>query len=311
MLRTLSSLVLRIIASISVIAILSAHPTAAAQQKPAPPSPQSQAQLEARVKQLETRLTEAEQKAASAAMEKGYITRVQAQYERYYEKAFNAQVWTLTILGLILTALFIFAGVFSFNIFDRRIDSALKDTSAQLRTEFTEMLAKETRTLGEENFARLDALEDHLTERINDQEKDLNIRSDFQFQCAQGLATGAGEQYAHARNSFRTALKLYKSSKPRKLFDKKTGPITVQNILISLKKEDKANLEQNAKKELADPLYNDLDEELALAALEMPEFARVLKERIQAPTQPVATEPNTGQPARTAPPPEAPPKADK
>jgi hypothetical protein len=64
--------------------------SAQAPQKSIPPPKPSQAQLEERVKELETRLNAAEQKAASAAMEKDYITRVQKQYEGYYERAFES-----------------------------------------------------------------------------------------------------------------------------------------------------------------------------------------------------------------------------
>jgi hypothetical protein len=78
--RVAPSQVRRFIASIPVIVLLTLVFPALAQQKPAPPSPRPQTQLEDRVKELETRLNAAEQKAASAAMEKDYITRVQKQY---------------------------------------------------------------------------------------------------------------------------------------------------------------------------------------------------------------------------------------
>ncbi len=104
--RVVPSEVCRFIASISVIVLLTTHSPALAQQKTAPPSPNSQAQLEDRVKELETRLSAAEQKAASATMEKDYITRVQKQYETYYEKAFNTQVTTLSIIALFITIVF-------------------------------------------------------------------------------------------------------------------------------------------------------------------------------------------------------------
>ncbi|HXM94717.1 MAG TPA: hypothetical protein VOA64_10780 [Candidatus Dormibacteraeota bacterium] len=62
-----------------------------------------------------------EQKAASAAMEKDYITRIQKQYETCYEKAFNAQGSILTTLGIILTTLFFLAGRFGLRVFDRQM----------------------------------------------------------------------------------------------------------------------------------------------------------------------------------------------
>src|SRR5579859_7232188 len=171
------SRVLRFITSISVIVVLTALSPALAQQKPAPSPPNSQAQLEARVKDLEARLTAAEQKAASAALEKDYITRIQTQYERYYEKVLSTQMWTLCLMGLILTAFFGLAAKFSIDIFDSRTKSALDAALAQVE-----------KKLSEQNSAQLKLLEDGLTERITEQEQDLKIRSRYQFDFAQGLA---------------------------------------------------------------------------------------------------------------------------
>lgn len=139
------------------------------------------------MKELEKRLDATDQKAASAAMEKDYITRVQKEYEAYYEKAYNTQVWILSILGLILTTLFFLAGRIGFSVFDRRIDSALREASAQLRTEFTQLLEKETKALRESNAAQIKELDSTLAARIGDLEKDLKARSTFQFRFAQAL----------------------------------------------------------------------------------------------------------------------------
>src|SRR5712692_625761 len=100
--RTLPSQVLRFIANTAVIVVVAALSQAEAARIPAPPPPTSQAQFEARVKDLETRLNEAEKKAALAAMEKDYITRTQKQFESYYQTAFHTQVWVLSIMGTIL-----------------------------------------------------------------------------------------------------------------------------------------------------------------------------------------------------------------
>ena len=256
----------RFIASIPVIALLT--PLSLAQQKPAAPSPHSQAQLEDRVKELETHLTAAEQKAASAAMEKDYITRVQKQYESYYEKAFNSQMWTLGIMGIILTAVFGLTTKFSMNIFDSRTKSALDAALAQME-----------KKLGEQNSAQLKALEDGLTKRITEQEKDLKARSDFQFRFVQGMTAGADERYYDARFQFRLALGIYKSSKPRELIEKKAGVSSAGNIFVAFKKENEASALENAKKELADELYNDLEEELALAAVYVNWLTPLLQER--------------------------------
>src|SRR5713226_7453391 len=96
--RVAPSQVRRFIASIPVIVLLTPLSPALAQQKPAPPPPHSQTQLEDRVKELETRLNAAEQKAVSAAMEKDYILRTQNHYESYYKEVFSTQthiLWTI------------------------------------------------------------------------------------------------------------------------------------------------------------------------------------------------------------------------
>jgi hypothetical protein len=62
---------------------------------------------------------------------------------------------------------------------------------------------------------------------------------------------------------FRAALAIYKSNKP--LFEKSSGATTARNIFVTIQKEHEANFEENAKEELADELYNDLEDELARA----------------------------------------------
>jgi cell division protein FtsB len=295
--RLLPSQVLHFIARTAVIVLLTAHSSAFAQQKTTPPSPSSQAQLEARVKDLETRLNAAEQKAEKATMEKDYITRVQTQYERYYEKAFNTQVTILSVIALFITIVFGIAARFGFGIFDRAIQLKLTEASTQLRTEFTQLLEKETQTLREANAAQLTRLDDTLTSRIGELEKDIDIRSRFHVLFVQGLAEAADKRYDDARNSFRRALVIYKSSKgrPRLLIEKKAGVAAAKNVFFSLNVEDEANFAVKAKMELADELYSDLEDELAGAALSLDGLAALLLERKSAPSPAVATEPKTGE----------------
>lgn len=275
--RLLPSQVLRFIASIPVIILLTAHSAALAQQKPAPPSPRSQTQLEERVKELETRLNAAEQKAASAAMEKDYITRVQKQYETYYEKAFNTQVTIVSIIALFITIVFGVAARFGFAIFDRSIQLKLTEASAQLRTEFTQMLGKETQALREANSVQLKALEDGLAKRITQQEQDLKAKSDYQFQFAQGLGLHMNKNWGGAIKHFRLALAIYKEAKPRGIFDKRMGMRTTANIFLAIRARDTEKFEEAAKKELALDVYKELDEELEFVAAEMPELAPLLR----------------------------------
>src|SRR6266478_1311978 len=102
---TLPTQLLRLIASVAVIVLLAAHLAAATPQKPAAAPPNSQAQLEARVKDLETRLAAAEQKADKAAMEKDYSLRTRNHYEAYYKEVFSTQTHILWTIGITATLL--------------------------------------------------------------------------------------------------------------------------------------------------------------------------------------------------------------
>jgi hypothetical protein len=292
--RIAPSQVRRFIASIPLIVLLTPLSSALAQQKPAPPPPHSQTQLEDRVKDLEAGLKVAEQKAASAALEKDYITRVQKQYETYYKEVLSTQTWTLGIFGLILTGLFAVAAKFSIDIFDSRTKSALDAA-----------LAKVEKRLSEQNSAQLKASEDGLTKRITDQENDLKTRSDYQFQFAQGLSFTANEIWNQASKHFRRALAIYKSSKPRQLFKKDDAVICARNIFVVIKSQDKAKFEANARKELADELYNDLEDELARVALTFNGLAPLLNERKTTVVALSSAARSEAEPAQTSGPPAA------
>jgi len=284
MLRILPALILRFVASIFAIAILTAHPTVAAQQKPAAPLNSQGLLVEDRVKQLESRLNEAEQKAAGAAMEKDYITRIQKQYETYYEKVLSTQMWTLGLMGLILTAVFGLAAKFSLDIFDSRTKSALDAALAQVEKKFGEQMQKELESLRQQNAAQLTALEDAFTKRIAQQEEDLKARSTFQFRFAQALTVASDQRYADARTLNRGALRIYKSGKARQLIPKRSGALAARNLFRQFKKEDAVKFMEKAERELADELYNDLEDELARAAVKLEWLAPLLAERKRAPS---------------------------
>ena len=201
-------------------------------------------------------------------MEKDYITRVQKQYETYYEKVLTTQTWTLAIFGFILTALFALAAKFSIDIFDSRTKTAL-DAG----------LARVEKNLSEQNAAQLKDLESALTKRIIGLEADLKTQSDFQFHYVRALAGYVAKQYAESRRLLRQALAIYKSGKPKQLIEKRYGGQAALNIFLAYWDEDDANFVENAKKELADKFYDDLEEELALAAVRFTELAPLIAER--------------------------------
>lgn len=224
------------------LGVLLAGVTAAASltpaQKSAPPKPTEQQKLKERVDALESQLRETQAKADRAAMEKDYITRVQKQYETYYEKAFNSQMWTLGIMGIILTAVFGLTAKFGLDIFDRRIQDSLHDASTQLETKFDQKLADELQKLKDSNAAEMERLKEAVEKTINELARDVRTRSNYQFHFSQALALGAADELGRAGFQFRLALAAYKIGKPGNILSKDSAVPVLKNIFRIFKRED-------------------------------------------------------------------------
>jgi len=262
---------------------------AAARCEQAHKTPQPTA--EERIKKLEERAETAEKAAAAAAMEKDYIGRTQKLYESYYQKTFSMQLWTVGIVGVLLIGVFGLVARFSLNLFEQRTKLAITDASAQLRNEYTRTLAKEVQKLWESNAADNRKLKDALTAQTAELVENLKDRSDFQMHFVQGLTASVEERHDDTVSSFRLALAAYKSSKPRHLLETKIGASVARCIFESLQKKHGENAAEKAREELADSLYNGLEEELALAALQSPWLLPLVNERNPAPPEPAKPEP--------------------
>lgn len=246
---------------------------------------------EDRIKKLEERADAGERAAGSAAMERDYITRVQKQYESYYQKVLNTQMWTLGIMGLILTGVFVLVSRFSLKMIDEQTKTATAGATVQMRNEYARALAKEVQKLWDSNAADLKKLKETLTTQMSELEQNLRTRSDFQIEFVLGLAAAVDDCGGDSVVRFCEALRTYKSGKSRNLIDAKVGATTVRHIFESLRKTQGENYAEKVREELADPLYNGLDEELALAALQMPWLAPFINERKPAPQEQAAPEP--------------------
>ena len=267
------------------------------------PQKSSHPSQEDRIKKLEERADAAEKAASAAAMEKDYIARTQKLYESYYQKTLNTQMWTLGIVGLLLIAVFGLVARFSLDMFEQRTKLAAADATAQMRNEHGRVLAKEVQKLWDSNAADTKKLKEALTAQIAVLEQNLKDRSDFEIQFVQGLVGGTEDRHDHSVATFRQALTAYKSSKARNLIETKLGATTVRHIFESLRKKHGENFEEKAREELADPLYNGLEEELALTALQSPWLTPLINERSPAAPEPPAPE-ATAQPRSAAPIPE-------
>jgi hypothetical protein len=255
------------------------------------PQKVSRSTQEERIKKLEERADAAEKAASSAVMEKDYITRTQKQYESYYQKVLNMQMWTLGIMGLILTGVFIFVVRFSLKMIDEQTKTSMAGTTVQMRNEYARVLAKEVQKLWDSNAADVKKLKKTLITQFAELEQNLKDRSDFQTQFAQALAEGIDERQGDSLLTFRNALRIYKSGKPRNLIEAKVGATTARSIFESLRRKHGENYVDKAREELADSLYNYLEEELALAALQSPWLTPFINERSPALSEPPAPEP--------------------
>ena len=246
---------------------------------------------EDRIKKLEERADAVEKVANNSAMEKDYITRIQKQYESYYEKVLHTEMWTLVIMGLILAGVFGFAVRFSLKLIEERTKIAMADATTQMRNEFARTVAKEVQKLWDSNAGDSKKLKETLTAPIAELEQDLKDRSDFQFQFVQGLAGSLEHRHGDSMATFRNALRSYKSGKSRSLIETKLGATTVRGLFESLRIAHGDNCLEKSREELAEELYNGLEEELAIAALQSPWLTPLINERKPAVSEPPVREP--------------------
>lgn len=246
---------------------------------------------EDRIKKLEDRADEAEKAAGAAAMEKDYIARTQKLYESYYQKTSVVQMWTLAIVGLLLISVFGLVVRFSLNLFEQRTKLATADATAQMRNEHGRILAKEVQKLWDSNAADTKKLKESLTAQIALLEQNLKDRSDFEIQFVQGIDAASGGRHEDSVAAFRLALAAYKACKPRNLIETKVAAATIRHLFESLQKHHAEKSVEKARQELADPLYNGLEEDLALTALQSPWLTPLINERTPAVPEPPAPQP--------------------
>jgi multidrug efflux pump subunit AcrB len=255
------------------------------------PQKASHSTPEDRLKKLEERAEAAEKAASSAAMEKDYITRTQKQYESYYQRVLNTQMWTLGIMGVVLVGVFVLVARFSLKLIDEQTKTATAGATVQMRNEYARALAKDVQKLWDSNAADIKKLKETLTAQFAELEQNLKDRSDFQAQFVQALAEELDESQGDSVVTFRNALRTYKSGKARNLIDAKVGATTARSVFESLRRKHRENYVDKAREELADSLYNDLKEELALAALQSPWLTPLINERNPPPPEPAAPDP--------------------
>ena len=262
---------------------------------PAVPAEQSQKAArpnqDDRIKRLEERADAAEKAASSPAMEREYLERSQSLTESYYQRAFNTEMLTLGMVGIILIATFGLVARFSVNMLNERAKMATTDAVAQMRNEHGRTLAREVQKLWDSNTADIKKLKETLTAQIAQFEQNLKDASEFQTHFLLGLAAGGDRRYDDSVTIFRNALSTYKSGKSRGLAETRVGAAAIRHVFESLRKANEGQHVEKARLELADALYNDLEEELALAAVQSPWLTPLVAEKRPAAPEPPAPEP--------------------
>jgi hypothetical protein len=200
-------------------------------------------------------------------------------------------MWTLAIMGLILTGVFVLVARFSLKMIDEQTKTATAGATVQMRNEYARTLAKEVQKLWDSNAADVKKLKETLTAQFVELEQNLKDRSDFQTQFVQALAEGLDERQGDSLLTFRNALRTYKSCKSRNLIEAKVGATALSSIFELLRRKHRENYVDKAREELTDSLYNDLEGELALAALQNPWLTPLINERSPALPAPPAPEP--------------------
>jgi hypothetical protein len=259
---------------LALVAITSATPAKPQQQKPA-----TQAQLQQQIDELKKQLEDVRQTVTAAKLTNDFAKQAQAEAKDYYDKVLATETRSLWIMGIFITLLLALAARVGFNTFERLTEGAIREATTQLRADYTKALADEVQKLKDLNKTNITELEQTLTSKIGELDADIQDRTYFQFQFTQALAFSADKRFDQAIESYREAIKAYKESKSRRLIRPTTAATAIGNLLSRVAKLHAENREEMLKEELAKPLYDDLEDELAHAAIKRPIYAALIKER--------------------------------
>ncbi|HTP69803.1 MAG TPA: hypothetical protein VMJ35_12930 [Dongiaceae bacterium] len=271
---------------VSIAALTLFSPTIRAEQSQKSSKPAQ----EDRIKKLEERADASDKAASSAATETEYLARSQKFVEAYYQKAFSTEMWALGIMGLILTGVFVLVARFSLKMIEEQAKIATASATVQMRNEYARAMAKEVQKLWDSNGTDIKKLKESLSTQTAELEQDLKNKSDLQTQLVLGLIAVFDSNPDDPAAIFRKALSAYKNGKARSLFETKTGATAVRYLFEFLQKTHAESHVEKAREELANPLYDCLHEELAVAALQLPWLTQLINERKPAVEDPPAPE---------------------
>jgi hypothetical protein len=283
---------------LALVAITTTTPTKPQQQKPA--AQPTQAQLQQQIDELKQHLADAELKAKSAELDKDYTTRIQKQYEAYYEKAFNTQVAIIGIITLLITIVLWATARFGLNVFERLTQSAIREATSQLRSEFatatTQLrtdtalaLGTEVESLKKANAANMQALTEELTIQMNTLDKQVEARTSYFVAINAAFAMAEPHPTEASIVMSQTAIATYKAGKAHLI--PQMGSTAIRQMLAFIRLHRPQDFADAVRNELRSnyELFKGLDAEITEALLEHQALLPVLQEWREGKIKPSST----------------------
>jgi hypothetical protein len=322
--RTIAVFVLGILLGAALAG--TAHPRQSATQNgkaPAPAAIPATAQPD-RLAALEARVSAMDDRCEEAFHDTEYVKQMQTGVEAYYEKAFNTQVLTLSIFGLLITVILGLASMFGFGVFDKKIGMEIAKASSTQNTIFEERLRETTAKLHDDNQSAVAAagqiqekafnlrlqdqvakLQDENAKKLAETIEGVQQRVQFNSSFVKGIAFAGLQQNEDAVDSFREAIDSYLKN-PAAGITKDECAVAIKNAFVGIYRLDKDKFTDAARLELKSGRFSGLTEEIALAAVEFPPLAEAMKPDPPAAPEPPPTPEASPEPA-TEPPQQPPP----
>jgi hypothetical protein len=322
--RTIAVFVLGILLGAALMAAAQPRQAAAQDQKPTTPAITPPAAQTDRVAALEARISAMDERCEEAYHDTEYVKQMQAGVEAYYEKAFNTQVLTLSIFGLLITVILGLASMFGFGVFDKKIDMEIEKANAKQNTIFEQRLRETTSKLHDDNQSAVAAagviqektfdqrlqdqvakLQDENAKKLAETIEGVQQRVQFNSSFVKGIAFAGLQQNEDAVDSFREAVDSYLRNTAGGV-TKEECAVAIKNTFVGIYRLDKDKFTEAARLELKSGRLSGLTEEIALAAAEFPPLAEAMKPDPPPPEPPPTPETQPTTPPTTEQPPPSP-----
>jgi hypothetical protein len=314
--RTITVFVLGTLLGAALMGTAQPRQAAAQGQKAAAPAPTPASAQPDRLAALEARISAMDERCEQAYHDTEYVKQMQAGVEAYYEKAFNTQVLTLSIFGLLITVILGLASMFGFGVFDKKIDMEIEKANAKQNTIFEQRLRETTSKLHDDNQSavataglaqekvfeqrlqdQVSKLQDENAKKLAETIEGVQQRVQFNSSFVKGIAFAGLQQNEDAVDSFREAVDSYLRNTAGGV-TKEECAVAIKNTFVGIYRLDKDKFTEAARLELKSGRLSGLTEEIALAAAEFPPLAEAMK-----PDPPPAPEPSPTPEAQPTTPP--------